>query len=157
MAQGGHGASMPPSRDRSGAVYGCGARGRASIWAVQVDTARGTAAAPAPGVWFGGAALVGALVAVAAGVYGQVHDPASETTIRWFFTTTLHFKAWMTTVARAAGDPASCSADCGCSASCRSDTAPLWVGPAHRIAGSLALLVSLPVAYHCLWSLGLQP
>ena len=47
------------------------------------DTARGTAAAaPAPGVLFAGAALVGALVAVAAGVYGQLHDPASETTIR---------------------------------------------------------------------------
>ena len=57
------------------------------------DTARGTAAAPAPGVWFAGAALAGALVAVAIGVYGQVHDAASETTIRAVFSTTLHFKA----------------------------------------------------------------
>ena len=35
--------------------------------------------------------------------------------------------------------------------------APKWVGPAHRISGSLALLFTLPVAYHCLWSLGFNP
>jgi hypothetical protein len=110
-----------------------------------------------PGFALAGAVLAGALVAVAAGVYGRVHDPASETTVRWFFTSTLHFKAWMTTLVLllamlqvlgalwmygrlpVVGHP------------------PLWVGPAHRIAGSLALLVSLPVAYHCLWSLGFDP
>ena len=43
-------------------------------------------------VVFAGAVLAGALVAVLAGAYGQVHDPASETTIKLFFTTTLlHF------------------------------------------------------------------
>ena len=52
-----------------------------------------------PNVAFLGAAGAGALVAVALGVYGKVHDPASETTIQWFFTSTLHFKAWLTTVA----------------------------------------------------------
>jgi len=55
--------------------------------------------ARSPMTALGGAVLVGALVAVAAGVYGRVHDPASETTIRWFFTSTRHFKAWMTTLA----------------------------------------------------------
>jgi len=54
---------------------------------------------PSPAVMFGAAAAVGALVAVAAGVYGRLHDPASETTIKWVFTSTLHFKAWMTTLA----------------------------------------------------------
>ena len=34
--------------------------------------------------------------------------------------------------------------------------APSWVGPTHRLCGTLALLVTLPVAYHCLWSLGFQ-
>src|SRR3990170_1715717 len=34
--------------------------------------------------------------------------------------------------------------------------APGWVGPTHRISGRLAFIVSLPVAYHCLWSLGFQ-
>jgi hypothetical protein len=34
--------------------------------------------------------------------------------------------------------------------------APPWAGTAHRISGRLAFIVSLPVAYHCLWSLGFQ-
>ena len=35
-------------------------------------------------------------------------------------------------------------------------SAPDWVGPTHRLTGTLALLVTLPVAYHCLWSLGFE-
>ena len=35
-------------------------------------------------------------------------------------------------------------------------SAPPWAGTAHRISGRLAFIVSLPVAYHCLWSLGFQ-
>ena len=33
---------------------------------------------------------------------------------------------------------------------------PLWLGDFHRLCGTLALLFSIPVAYHCLWSLGFQ-
>src|SRR6185503_19779810 len=33
---------------------------------------------------------------------------------------------------------------------------PPWAGDLHRISGRLAFLLSLPVAYHCLWSLGFQ-
>ena len=109
-----------------------------------------------PNVVFLGAALAGALVAVLFGIYGKAHDPASETTIKLFFTSTLHFKAWATTLVlvlvilqligamwmygKLPGGPA-----------------PSWVGPAHRISGTLAVIVSLPVAYHCLWSLGFNP
>ena len=102
------------------------------------------------------AALAGALVAVALGVYGQVHDPASETTIRWFFSTTLHFKAWMTTLVFLLAIVQVIGALWMYGRLPWGD-APDWVGPAHRIAGSLALLVSLPIAYHCLWSLGFDP
>jgi hypothetical protein len=31
---------------------------------------------------------------------------------------------------------------------------PEWLGSAHRLAGLGAVLFSLPVAYHCLWSIG---
>ena len=34
--------------------------------------------------------------------------------------------------------------------------APPWAGYAHRISGRFAFIISLPVAYHCLWSLGFQ-
>ena len=29
--------------------------------------------------------------------------------------------------------------------------------PLHRFSGTLALVIALPVAYHCLWSLGFNP
>src|SRR5262249_1117508 len=34
-------------------------------------------------------------------------------------------------------------------------TMPRWLPTAHRWSGTAAFVVSLPVAYHCLWSLGL--
>ena len=33
---------------------------------------------------------------------------------------------------------------------------PAWLGNAHRISGRLAFLISLPVAYHCLYQLAFQ-
>ena len=33
---------------------------------------------------------------------------------------------------------------------------PRWLAKAHKASGALAVLVSLPVAYHCLWALGFQ-
>lgn len=107
-------------------------------------------------VMFVGAVLVGALVAVLAGVYGRVHDPASETTIKLFFSTTLHLKAWLTTavLVLVLGQLFGALWMYG---KLPLGNAPEWVGPMHRFAGTLALLLSLPVAYHCLWSLGFNP
>jgi uncharacterized protein DUF6529 len=34
--------------------------------------------------------------------------------------------------------------------------APSWLGTAHRTTGATALVLTLFVAYHCLWSLGLE-
>ena len=34
--------------------------------------------------------------------------------------------------------------------------APAWVGPAHRVSGVLAVVLSLPVAYDCLIAFGVQ-
>ena len=28
---------------------------------------------------------------------------------------------------------------------------PPWLGDAHRLAGTVAVVLTLPVAYHCLW------
>lgn len=111
---------------------------------------------PPGGLRLAGVLGVGALVAVAAGVYGQIHDPASETTIKWFFTSTLHLKAWLTTVAFALALFQAFAA-MWMYGRLPLGPAPAWLGPIHRIGGSAALLVSLPVAYHCLWSLGFDP
>ena len=100
------------------------------------------------------AALVGGAVAVALGVYAEVHDPTGEQPYQLFFTGTIQLKAWFASVAVVlalfqlgsslrlygkVGDP---------------DTAPSWLGDAHRLSGTLAFLFTLPVAYHCLWALG---
>ena len=111
---------------------------------------------PAPVRALALAVIVGIAVAIAAGAYGRVHDPASETTIKWFMTSTLHLKAWLTTVALLLGVLQAVGA-LWMYGKLSKAAAPGWVGPAHRISGSLALLVSLPVAYHCLWSLGFDP
>lgn len=105
---------------------------------------------------FAGAVLVGALVAVLAGVYGRAHDPASETTIKLFFTTTLHFKAWATTAILLLVILQLLGA-LWMYGKLPLGSAPDWVGPLHRFSGTLALVISLPVAYHCLWSLGFNP
>ncbi|MBI4883601.1 MAG: hypothetical protein HY826_06040 [Actinobacteria bacterium] len=109
-----------------------------------------------PKLLFVGAATAGAMVAVLAGVYGRLHDPASETTIKLFFSTTLHLKAWSTTAILVLVLLQLFGA-LWMYGKLPLGTAPDWVGPMHRISGSLALLLSLPVAYHCLWSLGFDP
>jgi hypothetical protein len=100
------------------------------------------------------AAGIGAAVALALGVYGHVHDPSQQLVFTLFFSSTIAMKVWFGTVAVAFAivqvvsalwlygklpwKPAS------------------WTGYLHRISGRLAFLISLPVAYHCLWSLGFQ-
>ena len=108
-----------------------------------------------PALFFGGALLAGGLVALLAGVYGSVHDPASETTVQWFFSTTLHMKAWMTTLAVLFGVMQVLSA-LWIWGKLPLGKPPAWLGSIHRTLGSLALLASIPVAYHCLWALGFE-
>ena len=102
------------------------------------------------------AGALGALVAVALGVYGNVHDPSptEDLTFTLFFGSTISMKVWMASAAVVFALIQISSAlwvygrlpwD-----------APDWAGDLHRISGRLAFLASLPVAYHCLWSLGFQ-
>ncbi len=35
-------------------------------------------------------------------------------------------------------------------------TAPPWLGDAHRLVGTAAFALSLPVAYQCLWGIGFE-
>ena len=100
------------------------------------------------------AAAVGAGVALALGIYGHVHDPSQQLVFTLFFSSTISMKVWLGTAAvvfavvqvlsalwlfgKLPWEPAR------------------WTGVVHRISGRLAFLLSLPVAYHCLWSLGFQ-
>src|SRR3954447_6903700 len=100
------------------------------------------------------AAGFGAVVALTLGIYGHVHDPSGKLVFTLFFSSTIAMKVWFATVAAAFAIVQVLLAFWLYGK--LPWPAPEWVGPAHRISGRLAFLVSLPVAYHCLWSLGFQ-
>ena len=107
-----------------------------------------------------GAVLVlagaGAAVAVLLGVYGRVHDPTGESTIALFFSGTLNLKAWFTTAAVLLAVVQVLTALRLYGKVKIPRAFPRWLGDVHRLSGTLALLFSLPVAYHCLWALGFE-
>jgi hypothetical protein len=96
----------------------------------------------------------GAVVALLLGVFGKVHDPTLSGTTTLGFDTVIDMKVVVSTVIAVLivlqligalwmygkfGRPA-----------------PGWVGPAHRTSGAIALVLTVFVAYHCLWALGLE-
>jgi Family of unknown function (DUF6529) len=100
------------------------------------------------------AAAVGAAVALSLGIYANVHDPSQRLVFTLFFSSTIAMKVWLATVVVALG---AVQVVLALWLYGRLPwAAPEWVGPAHRICGRLTFLVSLPVAYHCLWSLGFE-
>ncbi len=97
--------------------------------------------------------LVGALVSLTAGLLAR-HDPRSKGYFRLFFSDPIHLKAGFATAAAVL-------------ACFQLFTAawifrklpwpkPAWVNPVHRWSGRLALALTLPVAYHCIFKLGFQ-
>lgn len=99
--------------------------------------------------------LVGAAVSVALGVYGRVHDPTGETVATLFFKNQITMKAWLATLAVVAVLIQITSA-LRLYGKIGSGPPPPWLGDLHRLSGTLAFVVSLPVAYHCLWSIGFK-
>lgn len=96
----------------------------------------------------------GAVVALLLGVFGTVHDPTLGGTTTLGFRTVLAMKVAVSCVIGVLavlqllgalwlygklGRPA-----------------PSWLGTAHRVTGATALLLTVFVAYHCLWALGLE-
>jgi hypothetical protein len=102
------------------------------------------------------ALLLGGAVAIAIGVYGSLHDPAGQQTISLFFSNTLSFKAWTTTLILlfACGQLYSALRMWGKVKIPKE--MPSWWGDLHRLSGTIAFALSLPVAFHCLWALGFE-
>jgi hypothetical protein len=100
-------------------------------------------------------ALAGGAVAIALGVYGRVHHPTGRAINDLGFPSLLAMKSTLATIAVgfALFQLASALRMYGRLRVPR--TVPRWLPAAHRWSGTAAFLVSLPVAYHCLWSLGL--
>jgi hypothetical protein len=101
-----------------------------------------------------GILLWGAAVSIALGIYANDHTPTGETPYRLFFTGIVQLKVWLATVVFAL---AVVQVLLGLRLYDRIHVpreAPAWLGDVHRLVGTLAFLVSLPVAYQCLWALG---
>lgn len=114
---------------------------------------------PEPPARIGGAGLLaagamGAVVAIALGLYGNAHDPQTDLAITLGFADTITMKVWLSSVAIlfALVQVFTALWMYGRLFSSR----PSWLGDAHRISGRLAFLISLPVAYHCLYQLAFQ-
>lgn len=119
-------------------------------------TSNGTVTTPAHrGLWT--ALVAGGAVAIAAGAYGSVHDPTGQQTISLFFSNTLSFKAWATTVVLLLALFQLWSALRMWGKVSWPGEMPSWWGDGHRLSGTLAFALSLPVAFHCLWALGFEP
>ncbi|HSK97889.1 MAG TPA: DUF6529 family protein [Euzebyales bacterium] len=104
-----------------------------------------------------GMVAAGALTAVALGVYARVHPPARRETLHLLFSGTLQFKVWTTTLILALAIFQLLSALRLYGRVGGPGAAPAWLGPTHRLSGTLAFIASLPVAFHCLWALGFAP
>ena len=99
-------------------------------------------------------AAFGAAVAVALGVYGRVHDPSQQLVFTLFFSSTIAMKVLLASAVLVFACVQVLSALWVYGK--LPSKAPAWAGTAHRMSGRLAFIISLPVAYHCLWSLGFQ-
>ena len=105
-----------------------------------------------------GALLLGAGVAVALGVFGRVHEPTYGAAWPTFgFSTTATFKAWTGTVVVALALVQLLTALWLYGRLPGARTAPAWLGTFHRASGTLAFVLSLPVAAYCLYGFGFAP
>ena len=102
------------------------------------------------------AAGIGGAVSTALGVYGRLHIPTGDAIATLGFPAVLPMKAWLATAAFALALAQLGSALWMWGRLPGAGPAPRWMGTMHRWTGTTAFLVSLPVAYHCLWSLGFQ-
>jgi hypothetical protein len=105
-----------------------------------------------------GLVLIGAAVSVTLGIYGRTHEPTFKAlSTLGIFSNTLTLKTWLATIvfALALVQITTALVIFG-KLRIGSAGTPNWVSPTHRWSGRIAFLLSIPVAYHCLWSLGFQ-
>jgi hypothetical protein len=101
------------------------------------------------------AAAVGSLVAVGLGVYGRFHEPTFVAINLAGFSSGIAAKSWLATAAFLL-----VLVQLGTAATMYGRlpriVAPSWAGALHRWSGRAAVLLTVPVAVHCLYALGFQ-
>jgi hypothetical protein len=118
-------------------------------------TVRSTVAAPSGRAAVALALVAGAAVALGLGVYARVHHPAQRPLFLVGFSGMLQLKTWLTTLALLLVLVQLLSALWMWSRLPGAGPSPAWVPTVHRWSGSVAFVVTIPVALHCLWALGL--
>lgn len=101
-----------------------------------------------------GVLLAGAGVSVALGVYGAAHKPALRPLWLFGFSGMLQAKTWLATAAIVFVVVQVTTALWMYGRLPGVRSAPRWVVPVHRWSGAIAFVLLVPVALHCLWSLG---
>jgi hypothetical protein len=117
--------------------------------------ARPITSAPRRGNAVALALLAGAAVALAVGVYAKVHEPALRPLFLVGFSGMLQLKAWLTTVALLLVLVQLTTALWMWGRLPGAGPCPAGTFAVHRWSGSLAFVATVPVALHCVWSLGL--
>jgi hypothetical protein len=103
-----------------------------------------------------GVFLVGAAVSAGLIIYGNEHSPTFERPFSLIFSDTINFKVWGATIVVTLAVAQVLLALRIYDKIHWPRTSPPWLGDLHRLLGTSAFLVSLPVAFLCLWSLGFQ-
>ena len=98
--------------------------------------------------------LVGAVVAVSLGLYSRLHTAAGRPLFTLGFSGMLQMKTWLTTAATALLIVQLVTALWMWGRLPRVGAAPAWAPVVHRYTGSVAFVITLPVAFHCMWALG---
>lgn len=108
-------------------------------------------------IWFTAPVTAFVLTAVAIGMIAARHTGSYPTPpfIRLFFSDTIHLKAWLATGAGVLALFQIASAARVFELFHWAPSGQFW-GRAHRISGYLAILLTLPVAYHCIFLLGFE-
>jgi hypothetical protein len=102
-----------------------------------------------------GFAVAGALVALSLGFYGKAHTPTGRPlALIVGFTSMTPMKAWLGTAAVVLGVFQVVSALWMYGRLPVRRRPPAALSQLHRWSGAVAFVATLPVAYHCLWSLG---
>jgi mono/diheme cytochrome c family protein len=103
--------------------------------------------------WLAAPLAAFAIVSLTAGLLAD-HDPRSKGYFRLFFEDPIHLKAGFATAVVVLA----CFQLFTAAWIFRKLpwTKPAWVNPVHRWSGRLAFLLTLPVAYHCIFKLGFQ-
>jgi hypothetical protein len=96
----------------------------------------------------------GAAASVTLGVYGRVHDPTGRRIFTLGFSAMPNMKIWLCTLALVLAVLQVVTALWMFGRLPRAAEAPAWVPPVHRWLGTAAFVATVPVAYHCLWSIG---